>query len=228
MSDSWEEIDFSHQRSISYAISGYRLTASDVVACPRFSQVEDIKKRLSIVDYVTIQGEPGCGKSISVYQAAYDFYNQGYRVFKLINKDTDGLVYLPLISEKAIYIVDDAQNLPLYIVDKVCEQANNMRKIILTKTLSEKSTYESISLTNDDAVNEIRNDYMNRQAEISQIVHVLDSDIGNDFFKTSLEYRLSVAGKAKTPWQFNYILRGGWQGMRAAYEEVSKHKKVVC
>lgn len=68
----WETVDFSYQRGIAYAIMGYRLTPADVKTCPRSPQVEKIKRQLAIVDYVMVQGEPGCGKSISLYQAAYD------------------------------------------------------------------------------------------------------------------------------------------------------------
>ena len=42
----WETIDFSNQHDISYALMGYRLTPKDVETCPRFPQVERIKKRL--------------------------------------------------------------------------------------------------------------------------------------------------------------------------------------
>lgn len=67
----WEEVDFSYQRELSHAIMGYRLTSADVEACPRFPQVDRIKK-LSIVDYTVVEGETGCGKSISIYQASKD------------------------------------------------------------------------------------------------------------------------------------------------------------
>ena len=73
----WEELDFAYQRDISNAIMGYRLTPADVLACPRFPQVDILKNRLEIVDYAILQGQPGCGKSISLYQAAYDYYRKG-------------------------------------------------------------------------------------------------------------------------------------------------------
>ena len=77
----WEEVDFSYKRDLSHAIMGYRLTPADVEACPRFPQVDKIKQQLSIVDYTVVEGETGCGKSISIYQAAYDFYKNGWRVY---------------------------------------------------------------------------------------------------------------------------------------------------
>ena len=84
-SDCWERIDFSYQRDISYAISQYRLGAADVCACPRFEQVEEVKNCLHRVDYVTVQGNPGCGKSITIFQAAFDYFKDGWTVFRLIN-----------------------------------------------------------------------------------------------------------------------------------------------
>ena len=113
----WEELDFSYQRDLSHAIMGYRLTPADVLACPRFPQVDKIKKQLEIVDYTVIAGETGCGKSISVYQAAFDFYEAGWRVYryKALN-DT----IAPRISENtelSLYIIDDAQLLTEQIIE---------------------------------------------------------------------------------------------------------------
>lgn len=56
----WEEVNYFYQRDLSHAIMGYRLTPADVEACPRFPQVDRIRKRLSIVDYTVVQGEAGC------------------------------------------------------------------------------------------------------------------------------------------------------------------------
>ena len=119
----WEEIDFSYQRDLSHAIMGYRLTSADVEVCLRFPQVEKIKKQLSIVDYTVIEGETGCGKSISIYQAAYDFYRDGWRVYQCKATETIDLKSIRNNTELSLYIIDDAQQLSEKLVDSLKKQA---------------------------------------------------------------------------------------------------------
>lgn len=104
----WERLDFSFQRSIAHAIMGYRLTPADVEACPRFPQVEKILKQLNLVDYTIVQGETGCGKSISVYQAAYDLYRQGWQVYLYRPSESRSVPLIPGNSECSLYVIDDA------------------------------------------------------------------------------------------------------------------------
>lgn len=38
-----------------------------------------------------------------------------------------------------------------------------------------------------------------------------------------IERRLRESRDAKTPWQFNYVLRGGWQNMKERYQNICLH-----
>lgn len=221
----WEIIDFSYQRDISYAISQYRLGAADVCACPRFEQVEEIKNCLRRVDYVTVQGKPGCGKSITIFQTAFDYSKDGWAVFCLINNDELCKTTKLLEKRKALYIVDDAQNVPKFILDNLANQARSDKKIIFGRTENVEYSRDCIIITESDAVRTIRNDYSKRIAELTPIVHAHDKQIGERALDYPLEYRIEDASKATTPWQFNYILCGGWKTIRSQYLSIAGHNQ---
>lgn len=219
----WEELDFSYQRNISHAIMGYRLTPADVEVCPRFPQVEKIAAQLMLVDYVIVQGETGCGKSVSVYQVAYDLYRQNWKVYLYKPTENQTVPLIPNNLECSLYIIDDAQQLSDRAIDAITAQARPDKKILIAKTISPTLHHDTILLTNRDAVKILYNDFLARKQEITPIVHQCDKHIGIDFLQLPIERRLRGAEEASTPWQFNYILRGGWQTMKAQYQAIHKH-----
>ena len=225
----WERLDFSHQKDISEAIAGYRLQPYHVCACPRLLQVEEIKKRLDIVDYVIVEGEPGCGKSISVYQAAFDLSAQGYTVYRYINKNTEDAVFLPQSNEKKyLIIIDDAQNLPHFLLEQIFSQSQKQTKIILafTKLKTDTNLYsEPIKITCFDAVKAIAQDYGKRKTEILPIVRKFDRFVGDGMMDVSFERRIKNAATQSTPWLFNYTLRSGWNTINEQFQSVYKHNK---
>ena len=91
---------------------GYRLTPADVQACPRFPQVDKLKKQIEIVDYVTLQGEPGCGKSISLYQAAYDYHLKDWHVYRYIGRNNECVPVIPHNTERSLYLLTTLKTFP--------------------------------------------------------------------------------------------------------------------
>lgn len=219
----WIEVDFSFQRSISHAIMGYRLTAKDVRTCPKFPPVNRIVKQLKIVDYVMLQGEMGCGKSISIYQAAYEFFQKGWRVYEYKATDDLSIPYIPQNTEPSLYIIDDVQRFSDKAIDGLIGRALPNTKVLLAKTISTTMHQESILLASKDAVKTLYEDFLSRKEEIVSIVHQCDKHVGVNSFDLPIERRLTEASKARTPWQFNYILRGGWQTIKEQYQAVQAH-----
>lgn len=216
----WKELDFKYQRDFSHVIMGYRLTDADVKSCPTFPLVDKIERQLSIVDYAIIQGEAGSGKSISLFQVAYRFFIKGWTVYQLINSDFDCLLNLPDNSENSLYIIDDAQIYRNYIVEQIISQARPNRKVLLAKTISDIINSDSVVLFNKDSVEILYHDYMNRKNDILPIITESDNSVGTHIFDIPIERRLDAARKAKTPWQFAYILRGGWKTMKELYKSI--------
>lgn len=219
----WEKVDFSYQRDLSHAIMGYRLTPADVNACPQFPQVDKIKKQLSIVDYIVVEGETGCGKSISIYQAAYDFYKDGWKIYLYKATEDIDTRSIQNNSELSLYIIDDAQQLSETVIDVLKRQAKPNAKILIAKTISSVVKQDTILLTNKEAVDLMYAEFLEKKEEIVPIVHKCDKSIGINFMDQPIERRLSAAKKAITPWQFNYILRGGWQNMKERYQAICLH-----
>lgn len=219
----WEELDFSYQRDLSHAIMGYRLTPADVQACPRFPQVEKIKKQLEIVDYTVIAGETGCGKSISVYQAAFDFYEAGWRVYRCKALNDIATLRIPDNTELSLYVIDDAQLLTEQIIETIKMQARPNAKILFAITVSSVVKPDTILLTNREAIELMHDDFQKKKEEIIPIVRKCDKSIGISFMDQPIERRLRAAKQAITPWQFNYVLRGGWQTMKERYQTICRH-----
>lgn len=219
----WEEVDFSYQRNISYAVMGYRLTYQDVESCPVFPQVEKTEKQLRIVDYVIIQGETGCGKSISLFQVAYRFYKKGWKVYLLRNSCDQAIITLPDNTENSLYLVDDAQLYSNYFMEYLERQSRPYRKVLIAKTVTDQLNTESIVLTNRDSVNVLYRDFLRRKNEILPVVKNCDKNVGVNMDDIPIERRLAEAKKATTPWQFSYILRGGWKTMKDIYLSICNH-----
>ncbi|WP_455040567.1 P-loop NTPase [Granulicatella adiacens] len=216
----WKEIDFSYQRDLSHAIMGYRLTSADVEACPYFPQVEKIIHQLSIVDYAILEGETGCGKSICIYQVAYEFYKNNWRVYEYNGTEDIDATSIKNNSELSFYLIDDAQRLSDKVINELKNLSRPNLKILLAKTISTVVKQDTILLTNKDAVEIIYMDFLKKKDEIVSIVHNCDNSIGITLASQPIERRLNEAKKAITPWQFNYILRGGWHTMKERYQAI--------
>lgn len=227
--DYWERIDFSVQKDISEAIAGYRLQPCHVCSCPRLPQVEEIKGRLDVVDYVIVEGEPGCGKSISVYQAAFDLSTMGYTVYRYINKNAAETVFVPQsIEKKHLIIIDDAQNLHQFSIEHILSQSRKQTKIIIafTKLVNDERMYANpIRITNFDSVKTIAQDYKKRKQEILPIIQQFDKNVGDGILDTPYESRLKNAATKNTPWLLNYTLRGGWNTVNEQFQAVYYHNR---
>lgn len=221
----WEELTFEFQRDISSAIMGYRLTPADVLACPRFPQVEKLKEHLTIVDHVMLQGQPGCGKSISLYQAAYDYFMNGWHVYRYICGSDQSVPVIPQNSEQSLFLFDDAQNLSEESLQKVQEQARPTRKIMLAKTISSAINFDTIILTNQEAVLTLKNFCTNNIDVIAPIIHKSDRDVGVGYHEIPVEHRIQAAGSAVSPWVFSYTLRGGWKAIKSLYSIIRTHHR---
>ena len=215
----WEHIDFSKQRDLGPAILGYRLTPSDVFACPRLPQILEAKQKLDVAHSVLIKGEPGCGKSITAYQIAYDFSQIGWEAvrFRASNSNKLRSIELSNTSYKTIYLIDDAHQLNQDIINKMLESSNERSKVVITQAIDCNLPFESISISKLQSVDTLNKEYLKRRSEILAIVKKYDSSIGDSYLDIPIERRLEEAAKEKSPWLFNYSLRGGWKQIKSQF-----------
>ncbi|WP_252233889.1 hypothetical protein [Clostridium sp. ZS1] len=230
----WTKIDFSNQVGLEHAIMGYRLLPSDVSACVRLPQIEEAKSKLQYAHSVVIQSEPGCGKSITAYQIAYDYLKKGFEVVKLSNSKASECFNIRLdnYGYKTIYIVDDAQQLENDLVIRIMTYANNHSKVIVTRTATSDTPefdFEKVIISNKQSVKAIYEYYLKHEKEVLEIIQPLNRkigrEIGNYYLDTPFKYVLDVALKEKTPWLFNYSIRGGWENIKNQFAEAREHDR---
>ncbi|MFI6567445.1 hypothetical protein [Streptomyces sp. NPDC050534] len=68
----WHPVAFTGTRDIGAALAGQRLGPADVDACPRLMEVGLLVDALRRTHSVVLNGDSGCGKSITAYQALSD------------------------------------------------------------------------------------------------------------------------------------------------------------
>ncbi|OAA83567.1 hypothetical protein [Clostridium ljungdahlii] len=230
VTDHWIHLDFSNQVGLEHAIMGYRLRESDVLACPKLPQFSEAKYKLEQAHSVIIESDPGCGKSITAYQLAYDFLISGWEVIKYDNTKIISCSDVKLKNNgyKTVYIIDDAQQLDKGVINKLLGYANNTRKIIITQTHTFEFPSESVSISKEQSVKTIYNHYLKNKSTIVPIVAKINKKvnrkIGDLYMDTPFEYILNLASHESTPWLFNYSLRGGWENTKNQYSIAKEYK----
>lgn len=227
----WLHVDFSNQVGLEHALMGYRLQSSDVTACPRLPQLEIANFYLTKAHYTIIEGEPGCGKSITAYQLAYDYLINGWEVVKLDANYYNQCDNVELFNDgyKTIYLIDDAQQIGHTALLTLLNKANSRSKIIVAETITNAFPSESVTITRTQAVDTIYKHYAAHKNEIIGIINEQNKNVGRHIgdlvFEVSFEDILKIAAKEMSPWLFNYSLRGGWADTSNKCAEVKEQDR---
>lgn len=230
--DIWIRVDYSNQIGLEHALMGYRLLPSDASACPRLPQITDAKNRLEQAHYVVIEGEPGSGKSITAYQIAFDYLNDGWEVLRLDTLKST-VENTPLVLEKngykTVYIIDDAQQISTEQVVCLMTKSGPKSKLIITQTITSNFPFETVTISQEQAIEVLYEYYLKHKDEIVPIILATNKTagryIGDNPLDTPFEFVLEVARREKTPWLFNYSVRGGWESTSSQYRLAREHKR---
>src|ERR1019366_7786459 len=161
-----------------------------------------------------------------MFQAAYDLHAQGWEVTKAAFGNvsaevaTDGL---GTVLNRTVAVVDDAHLLSPGARHKLGASASDRVKVIIGYTSENPGDREAIEIAPSQAVAYIANDLRKRRAETLLAVRNIDSTVGDDYLQTRLEDRISDASDADRPWQFNFILTGGWLRARQQLAVLRDH-----
>ena len=207
----WDYVRFGSQRSISAALLGERLGERDVLACPRFPEVEEVVSRVRATGQVTLLGESGAGKSIIGYQAAHSLAQEGYEVLRLDRPGTHlDAILAPLFSirRRTLLLVDDAQALPAALVRNIQDLANDRMPVIVITTKRPTGTLNVIELASEEQAKRLAIALRARAGEIASAIGALGADRKID--AADLERRFAAAEQTKRPWDFTFALRRGW------------------
>ncbi|HEY5915553.1 MAG TPA: hypothetical protein VJA21_33635 [Verrucomicrobiae bacterium] len=218
----WSTVIFDQQRGVEAAVAGERLGAGDVQACPRLPHYVSASEKLSLLHFVEVAGESGSGKSITVWQLAYEFHRQGWQVLRLdAAKNTNQVSALDTLKAqtwKTVAVVDDSQIFSAELLAEIRATAGKNTKVVFGTTDETSGRPEAIRAATKAAVEVIADTFRTKRATVLPIVREFDRHVGDGFLDTPIETRIEQASKEKTPWMFAYVLRGGFRRVRSSLD----------
>jgi hypothetical protein len=210
----WDFVSFENQRGIEAAVAGERLGPRDVDTCPRLPHYDSARRSLELLHVADIAGAAGCGKSITAWHLAREYNRQGWEVLRpdpAHSQDVDALIHtVGQTSWKRVLVIDDTQIFPSRLLARLAEMSGPNLKLILTTTDPEGEKPNSVRIPAKIAVETLSGEFLRRRDELLPIVRRFDPHVGDEYLAIPIERRIEAAGKSDTPWQFAFVLRGGW------------------
>ncbi|MFI1034675.1 hypothetical protein [Streptomyces sp. NPDC020951] len=212
----WHTVPFSGRHDISHALAGERLGPSDVEACPRLPEVALLVDALRRDHAVVLNGDSGCGKSISAYQALSDLLENGYEVLRLRDDARkrglrQWMADLSLYPHRKALLVDDAQDLPADLVRELAETATADQLVLVVGVDHVAGGVTTYRISNIAAIGALARDMQGRADEILPKIRALDDFVGNLAGDELLMNRIEEASTKDSAWLFFYTLTGGWR-----------------
>ncbi len=214
----WDFVTFENQRGIEAAIAGERLGPRDVDACPRLPHYDSALRDLELLHVANIMGVAGSGKSITAWHLAKEYNRQGWEVLcpdPATFQEVEASIQAVGFSKwKRVLVIEDTQIFPSRLIERLSELASPDLKLILATTDAKGEKPRSIQIPAKIAVEILATEFRSRRDEVLPIVRRFDSHVGDEYLATPLERRIEDAAKSDTPWQFAFVLRGGWRQAR--------------
>lgn len=216
----WRPVSFSSERDIGPALMGRPLGPADAVACPRLPEAGALLTQLKTAYSVRLVGEPGAGKSVCAYQAALALAEEGFEVLRLEDSQSSDVRLEPTEHDgRRLIIIDDAHLMPSSVLRSLEEVARSDFLVLSIHNAVEKARGErgSILLDGKRAVKTIAAALREDLPRTLKAVRKADDDVGEAAFKMDLRQRIDHAEQeAAWPWQFCFILGGGWRRAKQA------------
>jgi hypothetical protein len=209
----WLPVRFAPARDMKPALMGRPLGPADAVSCPRLFESRTLIDELGRGYFTRLVGEAGAGKSICTYQTAHHFATQGWRVLMLADPSVSQIDLEHPPSSKTLYLIDDAHLVAPWALGRAESQANEDALLLSTHNSVEQSAarHGSIILDAKRAVHTIATELRKMLPDTIRLVREIDDRISDDPYHESIEGRLDQAERAERPWQFCFILGGGWR-----------------
>lgn len=214
-----EMVTFDDDRGLGPALMGYSLGPSDAAACPRLTEVSTVLTQLKLAYSVRLIGEPGAGKSICSYQAAKELAAEGFEVLRLLDPQADNIALeAALPGKRRMYLIDDAHLLSPHVLSRIEGQAGSDRLVLSTHNAIEHVSHRgAITLDAKRAVKTIAAALRADLPKTLEAVRLADNHVGERMMDADLGERLDHAeSAADRPWQFCFVLGGGWCRSRQA------------
>jgi hypothetical protein len=210
----WRAATFDGGRDIGPALLGRPLGPTDALACPRLPEADTAVRQLETAFSARLVGEPGTGKSVCAFQAAHTFVKRGWKVLTL--RSADGLqATLPVpATEKVVLLVDDAHLLPETDLRALEAEATPHRLILTTHNAIEGRAAQrgAVRMDPQGAIRTIAAGLLADRRATLEAVRRADAHVGDLMMEDALEERIEQAARYATiPWQFCFVLGGGWR-----------------
>ena len=211
----WQAVLFDRSRDLGPALLGLPLGPSDAVACPRLLEADMLVAQLKTAFAARIVGEPGVGKSIGSYQAALTLTANGYEVLRLDDPQArDIRLEQAEPRRRRLFLIDDAHLMPSHVLKALEQDATADSLVLSTHSASEKTVAYRGSIVVDPkrAVKTIAAALRGNLPNTLRAVRRADDQIGEHMLADDLVQRIDHAeNTADRPWQFCFILGGGWR-----------------
>jgi hypothetical protein len=212
----WRPVRFDQARGLGPALLGRALGAADAMQCPRLPEAADLIRELTTSYSARLAGVPGAGKSVCALQAAEILAGKGYRVLRLADP---AIARIQLTDDVAptVHLIDDAHLASPHGL-ALAEQSASATKLLLSTYTSVDGTGTgpgTIHLDAKRAVRVITDELRTRRDETLAAVRTIDDRIGDGIGEESIDWRLDAAARSEFPWQFCFVLSGGWRRVRS-------------
>lgn len=217
----WEGISFEDDRGLGPALLGRPMGPSDATACPRLLEADTLKSQLNIAFSARLKGEPGAGKSICSYQVARDYATAGYEVFRLRDPQAETIDPPETTIAKRLLFIDNAHLMAPASLARLEEIAGPDQMVLSAHNAIDQFdlTLGSVTLNAKRAVHTIASAFRADLPRTLRDVRVADDRVGERMMDEDLRSRIDQAEKtADRPWQFCFILGGGWRRSKQAAE----------
>lgn len=211
---SWREVIFDSSRDIGPALLGRPLGPSDALACPRLPEADLATQQMEMAYSARLVGEPGTGKSVCAFQAAHSFAARGWRVFALRGANVLPESLPPSGGNGILLLVDDAHLIADSDLRVLESQATSQRLILSTHSEIEGRAAQrgAVRMDPQGAIAAIATGLLADRRATLETVRRADAHVGDLMTDVSLEERIEHAAKyAAVPWQFCFVLGGGWR-----------------
>ncbi|MHC2003293.1 hypothetical protein ACYQR9_23055 [Methylobacterium sp. CM6241] len=213
----WLEVSFDTARDLGPALMGRALGPADVATCPVLPETAVLLSDLERAGSARLAGVAGAGKSICTLQAARQLHAKGWRVLRLDDPMVESTP--PADRQRStLLIVDDAHLARPGFLRGLEEQATDTLWVISAHTIEvDKNSFPGvIQIDARRAVRVIADGLRAMPVATLAAVRRADDRVGDRPGDEQLDSRLDHAAQVATfPWQFCFILGGGWRRARA-------------
>jgi hypothetical protein len=209
----WSDVEFELERDLVPALMGRSLGPADVAACPPLPEVALLVADLERVGSARLAGVPGAGKSISILQVARYAHDRGWRVLRLADP-MGGIPPFDANAKSTLYTIDDAHLVQPALLRRLEERATSSCWVLSAHMISEGRGVVpgAIQLDARRAVQIIASGLRASPETTLAAVRRVDDRVGDRPTDERLDWRLEQAAEqALYPWQFCFILGGGWR-----------------